>query len=68
VVGFDGTEAAAWTQPGLTTIEQPIADIATTAVGALKSLIDEPDRPLPDFVFRPRLRVRASTAPPKETG
>ena len=68
VVGFDGTEAAAWTQPGLTTIEQPIADIATTAVDALKSLIDEPDRPLPDFVFRPRLRVRASTAPPKETG
>ena len=29
---------------------------------------DEPGRPLPDFVFRPRLRVRASTAPPKETG
>ena len=28
VVGFDGIEAAAWTQPGLTTIEQPIADIA----------------------------------------
>ena len=47
VVGFDGTEAASWTQPGLTTIEQPIADIATTAVEALKSLIDEPDRPLP---------------------
>lgn len=68
VVGFDGTEAAGWTQPGLTTIEQPIADIATTAVGALKSLIDEPDRPLPDFVFRPVLRMRASTAPPKETG
>ncbi len=67
VIGFDGIEAASWTQPALTTIEQPIADIATTAVGALKSLIDEPERPLPDFVFRPKLRVRASTAPPKET-
>ena len=66
VIGFDGTEAASWTQPGLTTIEQPIADIATTAVDALKNLIDEPTRPLPDFVFRPKLRVRASTAPPKE--
>ncbi len=66
VIGFDGTEAASWTQPGLTTIEQPIADIAATAVDALKNLIDEPTRPLPDFVFRPKLRVRGSTAPPKE--
>jgi DNA-binding LacI/PurR family transcriptional regulator len=66
VIGFDGIEAASWTQPALTTIEQPLADIATTAVDALKSLIDDPTRPLPDFVFRPKLRVRASTAPPKE--
>jgi DNA-binding LacI/PurR family transcriptional regulator len=66
VIGFDGIEAASWTRPGLTTVEQPIADIAVTAVDALKSLIDEPERPLPDFVFRPKLRVRASTAPPKE--
>ena len=28
VIGFDGIEAAAWTQPALTTIEQPIVDIA----------------------------------------
>jgi DNA-binding LacI/PurR family transcriptional regulator len=62
VVGFDGIEAASWTRPGLTTVEQPIADIAETAVAALRRLIDEPARPLPDFVFRPKLRVRASTA------
>jgi DNA-binding LacI/PurR family transcriptional regulator len=67
VIGFDGIEAASWTRPALTTIEQPIADIAETAVGALRSLIDEPGRPLPDFVFRPKLRVRESTAPPKAT-
>jgi DNA-binding LacI/PurR family transcriptional regulator len=66
VVGFDGIAAASWTQPPLTTIEQPIEDIAATAVGALKALIDEPERPLPDFVFRPKLRVRASTAPAKD--
>jgi DNA-binding LacI/PurR family transcriptional regulator len=65
VVGFDGIDAASWTTPALTTIEQPIADIARTAVGAVKSLIDEPGRRLPDFVFRPRLRVRASTTPPR---
>jgi DNA-binding LacI/PurR family transcriptional regulator len=62
VVGFDGIDATAWTQPALTTIEQPVPDIAETAVNALKSLIEEPDRPLPNFLFRPQLRLRASTA------
>jgi DNA-binding LacI/PurR family transcriptional regulator len=63
VVGFDGI-AAEWTQPRLTTIEQPIAEIAETAVEALRRLIEEPARPLPHFVFRPQLRVGGSTAPP----
>jgi DNA-binding LacI/PurR family transcriptional regulator len=65
VVGFDGIEAAAWTSPGLTTVEQPIQEIAETAVNALRTLMAEPDKPLPDYSFRPRLRVRASTAAPK---
>jgi DNA-binding LacI/PurR family transcriptional regulator len=63
VVGFDGI-AAEWTQPRLTTIEQPIAEIAETAVEALRRLIEDPNRPLPHFVFRPQLRVGGSTAPP----
>jgi DNA-binding LacI/PurR family transcriptional regulator len=65
VVGFDGIEAAAWTQPPLTTIEQPITEIANTAVDALRALIDDP-RPLPHSYFRPRLRVRQSTAAPSD--
>jgi DNA-binding LacI/PurR family transcriptional regulator len=65
VVGFDGIEAAAWTSPPLTTVEQPIEEIAETAVNALRTLIAEPDKPLPDYSFRPRLRVRGSTAAPK---
>jgi DNA-binding LacI/PurR family transcriptional regulator len=65
VVGFDGIEAAAWTSPSLTTVEQPIDDIAETAVNALRSLIDDPRKPLPDYLFRPRLTVRASTAAPR---
>jgi DNA-binding LacI/PurR family transcriptional regulator len=64
VVGFDGIEAGAWTSPPLTTVEQPIEDIAETAVNALRSLIAEPEKPLPDYTFRPRLNVRGSTAPP----
>jgi DNA-binding LacI/PurR family transcriptional regulator len=64
VVGFDGIEAAAWTSPALTTVEQPIEEIAETAVNALRTLIAEPEKPLPDYSFRPRLKVRESTAPP----
>jgi DNA-binding LacI/PurR family transcriptional regulator len=61
VVGFDGI-ASDWTEPRLTTIEQPIAEIADTAVDALRRLIDQPDRPLPHFVFPPKLRRGESTA------
>ena len=64
IVGFDGIEATRWTNPALTTVEQPIEEIAETAVHALKSLIDEPRKPLPDSSFRPRLAVRGSTGPP----
>jgi DNA-binding LacI/PurR family transcriptional regulator len=62
VVGFDGIEAGTWTDPPLTTIEQPIAEIAATAVDALRALTDEPARSLPNYVFRPRLVVRGSTS------
>jgi DNA-binding LacI/PurR family transcriptional regulator len=63
IVGFDGI-AAAWTQPNLTTVEQPIAQIGETAVAALRDLIEQPDVELPSFVFRPRLRRGGTTAPP----
>jgi DNA-binding LacI/PurR family transcriptional regulator len=63
-VGFDGIDATRWTEPELTTIEQPIGQIADTAVETLQSLIAEPDRPVPNSFFRPVLRVRGSTAPP----
>jgi DNA-binding LacI/PurR family transcriptional regulator len=64
VVGFDGIDATRWTNPPLTTVEQPIEEIADTAVNALKSLIEDPAKGLPDFSFRPQLAVRGSTAPP----
>jgi DNA-binding LacI/PurR family transcriptional regulator len=65
VVGFDGIDAAEWTSPRLTTVEQPIEEIAGVAVDMLRTLIADPQKPLPDSSFRPRLRVRESTAPPK---
>ena len=38
--------------------EQPIDESAETAINALRSLIDDPQKPLPDYSFRPRLTVR----------
>lgn len=64
IVGFDGIDATRWSVPELTTVEQPIALIAETAVDTLQRLIAEPERPLPSSYFRPVLRVRASTAAP----
>jgi DNA-binding LacI/PurR family transcriptional regulator len=64
IVGFDGIEAAAWVDPPLTTIEQPIDQIAATAVDLLLTVIDEPRRSLPRVLFQPRLRTGRSTAAP----
>ena len=64
IVGFDGIDATKWSVPALTTVEQPIAQIAETAVETLQSLIEQPERKLPNSYFRPVLRVRASTAAP----
>ena len=50
--------------PQLTTIEQPIDEIADTTVVALESLMEAPDAILPRYVFRPSLRRGGTTAPP----
>ena len=57
-----GSRRRSWTEPALTTVEQPIDEIAETAVRALVSLIAEPGLELPNYVFRPRLRLGGSTA------
>lgn len=63
VVGFDGIDAASWNEPPLTTVAQPIDEIAETAVQALRTLIEGEARSLPNYVFRPRLKLGGSTAP-----
>jgi DNA-binding LacI/PurR family transcriptional regulator len=67
IVGFDGIDATTWTVPPLTTVEQPIVQIADTAVETLESLIVAPERALPNSYFRPVLRVRGTTAAPTRT-
>src|SRR4029450_954007 len=42
IVGFDGIAAAAWTNPPLTTVEQPFDESARTAVEALRNQGETP--------------------------
>jgi DNA-binding LacI/PurR family transcriptional regulator len=65
VVGFDDISLAAYCTPALTTLAQPIADIARAAVdGLLADMESSPTAPPGrGSVFRPRLVVRDSTAP-----
>jgi DNA-binding LacI/PurR family transcriptional regulator len=63
IVGFDGIDAASWTQPALTTVEQPVDEIAETAFRALRAQIEDPGHALPNYVFRPQLRLGGTTAP-----
>jgi DNA-binding LacI/PurR family transcriptional regulator len=64
IVGFDGIDAGRWTHPTLTTVEQPIDEIADTTVLALESLMETPETQLPRYVFRPTLRIGGTTARP----
>ena len=64
IVGFDGIDAATWTQPPLTTVEQPIDVIAKTAIAALQAQIEDPEHVHPRYAFRPHLRRGGTTAPP----
>jgi len=65
VVGFDDIPLAAYCTPALTTLAQPIPEIARAAVdGLLADMENGPTRVRAGSVFRPRLVVRDSTAPP----
>jgi DNA-binding LacI/PurR family transcriptional regulator len=67
VVGFDDIPLSAYCTPALTTLAQPIAEIARAAVdGLLADLEGTEGTPAAHSrVFKPRLVVRDSTAPPR---
>ncbi|KAA2262340.1 LacI family transcriptional regulator [Solihabitans fulvus] len=68
VVGFDDIPLAAYSSPALTTLAQPIEEMAAAAVDELVHRLD-PDRRRPSGnytrVFRPRLVLRESTSAPR---
>jgi DNA-binding LacI/PurR family transcriptional regulator len=65
VVGIDDINLASLVTPMLTTVRQPFARIAETAVEHLLLRLKEPDRPGTETVFQPELVVRDSTSAPR---
>ncbi|HLT61639.1 MAG TPA: LacI family DNA-binding transcriptional regulator [Microlunatus sp.] len=66
VIGFDDIVLAELSSPPLTTVRQPLSELATAAFAELRlRLEDAAPRPGRSLLFRPELVTRASTAPPQ---
>lgn len=62
VVGYDDSVLIAFTDPPLTTVRQSVAAMGAAAVRALLDEINGTPAPRAEYVFRPELVVRGSTA------
>ena len=65
VVGYDDVPSASWMGPKLTTVRQPLIEMAEQATRLVLALRDDPLRKLVRIDLATSLVVRASTAPPK---
>ncbi len=66
VVGYDDLRIARWVGPPLTTIRQPLTEMAETAARMLIRMSENPEIPVNQrFDLATSLVVRESTAPPK---
>ncbi|MFL6056700.1 MAG: LacI family DNA-binding transcriptional regulator [Actinoallomurus sp.] len=68
VIGFDDSPLMAYVDPPLTTVRQPVRDMALVAVRSLLDEIQGVGAPHTELVFRPELVVRSSTGPLGSTG
>jgi DNA-binding LacI/PurR family transcriptional regulator len=64
VIGFDDIQSAAFQNPGLTTVRQPLRQMGVIAAETLLARVNSPNREeFPDeIVVKPELIVRATTA------
>ncbi len=60
VVGFDDSSAASACRPPLTTVRQPVEDMAAEMAGLLLDRLAAPDGPATSVIFEPVLVVRDS--------
>jgi LacI family transcriptional regulator len=63
IVGFDDVWMAGWETFELTTVHQPLAEMARASVDLLVERLERPRRPVRTLIFPTRLVVRATTAP-----
>lgn len=63
VVGFDDVPLAVFSEPGLTTIRQPLQRMGQTAAETIIARIEDKTEFEPEIVIAPELIVRASTGP-----
>jgi DNA-binding LacI/PurR family transcriptional regulator len=61
VVGFDDSSSALACDPPLTTVRQPVEDMAAEMARLLLDQVDQRDRPARSVVFAPTLVVRESS-------
>ncbi|MFI1564684.1 LacI family DNA-binding transcriptional regulator [Streptomyces sp. NPDC020490] len=66
VVGFDDVPAVAWVDPPLTTVHQPLAEMAVAATELALALGRGEAVPQAGLEIATTLTVRESTAPPKD--
>ncbi len=63
VVGFDDIASAAYQNPGLTTVRQPLYEMGQRAANTLVARMERPDQPMPRTIsLEPSLIVRGTTA------
>ena len=63
VVGFDDIQSAAYINPALTTVRQPLQEMGEIAARTLVDRIEGRLKEVPDIAVEPQLVVRKSTAP-----
>lgn len=65
LLSFDNTPVVRFTQPPLTAVDQPVADLASTAVEMIIRDLRGQDTPAQPLILDADLVVRQSTAPPR---
>lgn len=67
IVGFDDIWMAGWESMRLTTVHQPLSEMARSSVDLLTARLAQPDRPVRKLVFQTNLVVRDTTGPATTT-
>ena len=64
VVGFDDSQVAQVFPVGLTSVRQPLEDVAVAIVRALEALLSHQSTPATGVLLTPTLAIRESSCPP----